>query len=152
MDHKTNGVRFDYFWIDEANQIHLMPRVAEPRKIRISFAHIVVFAFIVAIGIFGSHEIGKKVGLHKGINQIVDAIYLIEGENKARQPFGIESVNCDGYDDCRQVAYNTVRNNWIRYNATVHPSDTFFEFLAKRYCPFNWEWWHDTLIEKLRKD
>ena len=35
--------------------------------------------------------------------EIVNAIYKAEGGSKAVKPFGILSVHCAGYDDCRQV-------------------------------------------------
>ena len=47
--------------------------------------------------------------------QIVNAIYLAEGAEKAVKPFGILSVPCEGYDECRQICLNTVRNNRKRY-------------------------------------
>ena len=68
--------------------------------------------------------------------QIVDAIYHAEGGTKAKKPFGILSVPCDGYDDCRKVCLNTVRNNRVRYKKwgyKKHP--TYLAFLASRYAP-----------------
>ena len=70
------------------------------------------------------------------VKLIVDAIYRIEGGAKARKPFGILSVPCDGYHDCRRVAENTVRNNYRRWLATEgRRRGDFLEFLAARYCP-----------------
>lgn len=69
-------------------------------------------------------------------DEIVNAIYKAEGGKKAQYPFGIRSVNCDGYDDCRQVCLNTVRNNRKRYADYGHKKyDTYLEFLASRYAP-----------------
>lgn len=65
---------------------------------------------------------------------IVDAIYIVEGGNKTRFPFGIKSVNCSGYDDCRQVAANTVINNYKRWEKAGRPGE-YLDFLADRYCP-----------------
>jgi hypothetical protein len=68
--------------------------------------------------------------------QIADAIYLAEGGAKAKVPFGILSVKCDGYDDCRQVCLNTIRNNRKRYADYGYKQyDTYLEFLASRYAP-----------------
>jgi hypothetical protein len=67
---------------------------------------------------------------------IVNAIYKAEGAEKAKKPFGILSVSCEGYDDCRQICFNTVRNNRKRYADYGYKQyDTYLEFLASRYAP-----------------
>lgn len=73
-------------------------------------------------------------------NKLVDSIYRAEGGAKAKKPFGILSVNCDGYSDCRAVCLNTVRNNWRRWQAGTHGARkyrTYIEFLGSRYAPGN---------------
>ena len=67
-------------------------------------------------------------------NQVVDAIYLAEGGAKTRHPFGILSVKCEGYDECREVCYRTVRNNYHRWIKAGRQGD-YVQFLANRYCP-----------------
>lgn len=67
-------------------------------------------------------------------DEIVDAIYLAEGGAKAKKPFGILSVECSDYADCRKVCFNTVRNNWFRWEKAGRPGE-YLEFLARRYCP-----------------
>ena len=67
--------------------------------------------------------------------QIVDAIYHAEGGTKAKKPFGILSVPCYGYEDCRKVCLNTVKNNRKRYadyGYKTHPD--YLSFLASWYC------------------
>ena len=72
--------------------------------------------------------------------QIVRAIYLAEGGEKTKYPFGIRSVKCDGYKDCEKVCYNTVKNNRKRYKEYWHKSyPDFLSFLASRYCPIGAE-------------
>lgn len=66
--------------------------------------------------------------------QIVGAIYLAEGGPRAKKPFGILSVPCSGYEECREVCYNTVRNNYFRWIQAGRPGD-YLEFLARRYAP-----------------
>ena len=71
-------------------------------------------------------------------DQIADAIYLAEGGEKAKVPFGILSVECEGYDACRRVCLNTIRNNRKRYvDYGYKDYDTYLEFLASRYAPLN---------------
>jgi len=65
---------------------------------------------------------------------IVDAIYRAEGDDRAKKPFGILSVPCDGYAECRTVCANTVRNNYQRWRNAGTPGE-FIEFLGRRYCP-----------------
>jgi hypothetical protein len=67
-------------------------------------------------------------------NRVVDAIYIAEGGAKAKKPFGILSVPCSDYEDCRKVAYNTVRNNYHRWIAGGRKGE-YLAFLANRYCP-----------------
>lgn len=67
-------------------------------------------------------------------NQVVSAIYLAEGGAKTRHPFGILSVSCDGYEDCRKICFNTVRNNWFRWAEKGYNGD-FIGYLGRVYCP-----------------
>lgn len=67
-------------------------------------------------------------------NSVVGAIYRAEGGPKARKPFGILSVPCAGYSECREVCYATVRNNYFRWIDAGRPGE-YLEFLAKRYAP-----------------
>jgi len=67
---------------------------------------------------------------------IVDSIYQAEGGDKAKKPFGILSVPCNGYEDCRQICYNTVVNQFTRWQAAGSEGD-FLESLARRYAPVN---------------
>jgi hypothetical protein len=66
--------------------------------------------------------------------QIASAIYKAEGGPKAKKPFGILSVKCEGYDGCRKVCLNTIRNNRKRFANQAVFTD-FLEFLASRYAP-----------------
>lgn len=70
------------------------------------------------------------------VTKLADAIYKAEGGEKAKKPFGILSVPCDGYEDCRRICENTIRNNLRRfanYGHKTHPD--FLSFLASRYAP-----------------
>lgn len=68
------------------------------------------------------------------VNKIVDAIYLAEGGEKAKKPYGILSVPCDSEASCRRIAENTVRNNFRRWLDAGAEGD-YLEFLARRYAP-----------------
>jgi len=72
--------------------------------------------------------------------EICDNIYIIEGKEKARQPFGIETIECKTYDRCQQICLNTIRNNKVRFKNQIKEKE-FLTFLAKRYCPPNWRTW-----------
>jgi hypothetical protein len=69
---------------------------------------------------------------------IADAIYLAEGGEMAKRPFGVLSVKCDGYRECRQVCLNTVQNNFTRWQVAGAQGD-YLEFLARRYAPIGAE-------------
>jgi len=69
-------------------------------------------------------------------NQIADAIFKAEGGSKAKSPFGILSVKCEGYNGCRRICLNTIRNNRKRfadYGYKEYPD--FLSFLQSRYAP-----------------
>jgi len=67
-------------------------------------------------------------------DKIVDAIYVAEGGKSTKHPFGILSVKCSGYEECRKICTNTVNNNKKRY-ANYTGNMDFIEFLGNRYAP-----------------
>ena len=68
--------------------------------------------------------------------EICSAIWIVEGGENTNYPYGIKSVNCDGKEDCKNVCYNTVINNRVRYADYGNKQyDTYLEFLQSRYCP-----------------
>jgi hypothetical protein len=67
-------------------------------------------------------------------DEIVDAIYLVEGGEKAIKPFGILSIPCNDFYSCRKICYNTVVNNFDRWQLSGSEGD-FLEFLGNRYAP-----------------
>ncbi len=66
--------------------------------------------------------------------EIVDAIYWAEGGKEARVPFGILSVECEGYDACRRICLNSVRNGRRRWEEAGKPDDLIV-YIGARYCP-----------------
>jgi hypothetical protein len=67
--------------------------------------------------------------------QIVKAIYKAEGGQKAKYPYGIRSIKCEGEKACRKICLNTVRNNRVRFARTKGAPQEFISFLGHRYCP-----------------
>ena len=73
-------------------------------------------------------------------DQIADAIWRAEGGAKAKKPYGILSVPCEGEQDCRQICLNTIRNNRKRFADYGYKQyDDFLSFLSSRYAPINCE-------------
>ena len=66
--------------------------------------------------------------------KIVDAIWVIEGGTRAKVPYGILSVKCSSKEECRRICFNTVRNNFRRWEKAGRPGQ-YLDFLADRYCP-----------------
>ena len=86
-------------------------------------------------------------------SDIVNAIWIIEGGLKTDWPFGIKSVYCKDYQACKKICKNTVENNRVRYiNYGYKQEKDFTTFLAKRYCPTDWETWLKNLKYFLNKD
>ena len=68
-------------------------------------------------------------------SNVVAAIYKAEGGANTRYPYGIKSVDCGGdVSKARKICFNTVRNNYIRWQAAGKTND-FIQFLGARYCP-----------------
>lgn len=65
---------------------------------------------------------------------LLAAINRAEGGDKAKVPFGILSVPTKGKADARQIALNTARNNYGRWNQAGQPG-AYLDFLANRYTP-----------------
>jgi hypothetical protein len=80
--------------------------------------------------------------------EICNAIYIIEGKEKARQPFGIEGINCKTFSKCEQICLNTVMNKRKAWNQ----EGDFLEYLAKKYCPPNHVIWLKNLKYFLNKN
>ena len=77
-------------------------------------------------------------GKFKPINKeyqtkIVNAIFLAEGGNNTKYPYGIKSIKTN---NPRRVCENTVANNYIRWQA-AGKTNSFIQFLGARYCPMN---------------
>ena len=68
------------------------------------------------------------------VDDYVAAIYKAEGGAAAKKPFGVLSVPCSGYTDCKRVCENTVRNNYVRWIKAGRPGE-FTAFLGSRYAP-----------------
>ena len=85
--------------------------------------------------------------------EICNAIYIIEGKEQARQPYGIETIECGSKRECEQICLNTVNNNRRRYAEYGHKEyNTYLKFLASRYCPVNQENWLRMLKFYLEKE
>ncbi len=71
------------------------------------------------------------------VERLVMAIYKAEGGAKTNYPFGIKSVKCSGYENCKRICENTVRNNVKRWKNAQENGDTrdYITFLWHRYCP-----------------
>lgn len=82
--------------------------------------------------------------------EICSAIWVIEGKEQARQPFGIETIECKTFEKCQQICFNTVENNKVRFKNQTKEKN-YLKFLAKRYCPPNWKTWLKNLKFYLEK-
>lgn len=68
--------------------------------------------------------------------QLAMAIYHAEGGAAAQYPFGIRSVYCGSFNDCKKCCKTTIKHNRIRFAKNVHRgSQTYIEYLGSVYCP-----------------
>jgi hypothetical protein len=105
---------------------------------------------ILLIILISLYSISYSYAQDYDAKELCDIIYIIEGEERARQPFGIETIECKTYERCEQICHNTINNNKIRFKNQTKEKD-YLTFLAKRYCPPNWEVWLKNLKWYLKK-
>jgi hypothetical protein len=64
----------------------------------------------------------------------VNAIYIQEGAEHTRYPYGIKSIPCRTKDACKAICLNTVRNNWTRFKRHGGTGiEDFTAYIAARY-------------------
>lgn len=68
------------------------------------------------------------------IDRLSQAIYKAEGGTKAKKPYGILSVPCEGKAECGKICRNTIRNNLKRWDKAGR-KEPYLEFLSRRYAP-----------------
>lgn len=68
------------------------------------------------------------------VTRIVNAIWVAEGGEKARVPYGVLSVKVRDSAHARSICARTVRNNWSRWEESGRRV-SFIAFLGSRYCP-----------------
>ena len=72
------------------------------------------------------------------VDKMADAIFWAEGGYDTNFPYGIKSVTCRGYDDCRRICINSIRNGYKRYQSRrANDQRTFLEHFRDRYCPLS---------------
>lgn len=107
-------------------------------------ACIMLFMLLMAICSFS--EISHAQGHLEPINvvsiegytvkQWVNAIFLAEGGENAQYQYGIRSIKCSTKESCREICFNTVKNNFRRWkNSTDKGNYTFLQYLSRRYAP-----------------
>jgi hypothetical protein len=69
------------------------------------------------------------------INQLADIIFIVEGGNKTKYPYGIKSIDTKGNKEfARRICINTIRNNYKRWTY-AGKTNSFVNFLGNRFCP-----------------
>ena len=117
---------------ERAKEIHLedeVRRLSNERKLEFG-----VNVLIVLCLFFGFSPMAQAKEYTD--TEIVNAIRKAEGT----WTYGIKSIKCSTTAECRQICFNTVRNNrkrFAKYGHKDHPD--FISFLASRYCPIGAE-------------
>ena len=98
-----------------------------------------IFVFFNLSLLIKADEIDKNY-----LNKIVKSIYLIEGGQNSKFPFGIKSIETkENYKKAKRICENTVRNNWIRFNKLnkieKEKYHCYLDFLASHYCPKSYD-------------
>ena len=71
----------------------------------------------------------------KQVNNLANAIYVVEGGAKTAHPYGIKSINTRGNKFfARKICIITIQNThdrWLNENKPI----ACLDYLANRYCP-----------------
>jgi len=90
--------------------------------------------FVLTLGFGGLLLFSPMAHATPDFEKMADVIYKIEGAEKTRHPFGVLSVPCKGYDECRRITVNSLKNSWKRYQKT-DKTIPFDQHFANRWCP-----------------
>ena len=66
--------------------------------------------------------------------QVANAIYLAEGGERTRHPYGVLSVRVSGEVEARRVCLNSIRNSRHRWERAGRPGD-WLVYFGQRWCP-----------------
>lgn len=120
---------------------HRKYRVYDAKSLESAIVAVVCYgiclALIILVIFFPSlaHADTKSISVEGySVDQIVSAIYIIEGAEKTNYPYGIKSIPCETLPECKRIAENTVVNNIQRWHKSK-TDKSYFEFLASRYAP-----------------
>jgi hypothetical protein len=77
-----------------------------------------------------------SVCLAQEINEdkLIKAIYLAEGGERAKKPYGILSVPCSTKQSCESVCRNTIRHRYKHWKQENSTKD-FISYLGATYAP-----------------
>ena len=96
--------------------------------------NILRYFMLFMIALFLNIGANKAHAAQIDANKIVNAIYIVEGGEKAKVPYGILSVKVRNKEHARQICLNTVNNTYVRW-VNSGQKGSFIEYLACRYCP-----------------
>lgn len=92
------------------------------------------------LALIAAQQLPAMVGqVQPDYQRLADAIYRSEGAKKTAHPYGIKSVKVKDEAEARQVAINTMRNNYKRWLDADKKWEgkpvTYLEFTANRFVP-----------------
>lgn len=76
---------------------------------------------------------------------IARAIWVVEGADKTRFPYGVSRYGHLTKEQARQVCISTLRHIYERWTTTSETTD-FYTYLSRRYDPANSLVWYKNLI------
>ena len=119
---------------------------------------LIIFALLLSSTAYAQLQPAFVPDTPEKVEKLVMAIYQAEGGKDTNYPFGIKSVTCEGYDECKRICKNTVRNNVKRWENSVRNGDLrdYITFLWHRYAPPNEHPlnlnWKDNVLSIMRKE
>ena len=95
------------------------------------------FGILLAVMLLGSPN-GYTATTEPDFEKMATAIYFTEGTYKTRHPFGVLSVKCQGYTECRSVTLRSLKRRWQEYQLK-NMNTPFEEYFASKWAPLNAE-------------
>lgn len=117
------------------------------KKNKMKNFYLTIFFLLISINLCYAEE-------NYTAKQICNSIYIIEGKEKALQPYGINKkyIKCLTKESCEAICLNTVKHKKQEYNKYGYKKyNSFLEYLSIKYCPPNSKIWLKNLKFYLKK-
>ena len=106
-----------------------------------------IILLLLVIGVHTRHLINKSREQYS-IDRLANIIWIIEGGDKTRYPYGIKGK---WSKSPRVICKNTINNRLREYRNRWTFQGDFIDYLSKSYCPQGADHWAKMVKNKLKR-